>query len=546
MSSTSPYGTVPPEQIRAFLQDCKENPEDDTPRLIFADWLEDRDDPRGPFIRLQCQLARLSDLDTRCIDLRSQEEALRTAHAVNWCDPLKNLPGVLTFERGLLRLRLRQAADQRRLTRGFRASADALAWLEELRLGVAPPTKLMEWLEPIMSHFTSLDLTTPAAEMASLSTSFSPPAASNNGPTEWIVCDQLRHLRRLSLSGRMLQGAGVEALARSSLDNLRELQLAYTGLSDHGAEQLAVAGWLPGLTSLNLKHNHIEDKGLLHLLPRLQASALRRLDLGYNLLTEKGLRWLLAGSSLLGRLETLDLCGNKLCGAGMKALAGVTGPGRLTHLNLSANGLEDDDVVALAGSPLLAQVRTLNLSTNRIGRRGAEALAQSPYLGRLQFLDLGYNELEDAPLVHWISSRSLASLRILHLGNNKIGDAALEGLAEAPVRAPLATLILRRNSIGDRGLTQILRSSLLSQLTYLNLDSNQMRLPGALRMAETEAMRHMRILHINNNEIGDPGALAVAASPYLSGLDHFYIDGNRIVGPGTQALRRRFGSRVDV
>ena len=47
------------DSIRAeFLRDICEHPEDDTPRLIFADWLEDHGEPeRAEFIRVQCELA---------------------------------------------------------------------------------------------------------------------------------------------------------------------------------------------------------------------------------------------------------------------------------------------------------------------------------------------------------------------------------------------------------------------------------------------------------------------------------------------------------
>ena len=38
----------------AFLQAIIENPDDDAPRLLYADWLEERGDPRGEFIRVQC------------------------------------------------------------------------------------------------------------------------------------------------------------------------------------------------------------------------------------------------------------------------------------------------------------------------------------------------------------------------------------------------------------------------------------------------------------------------------------------------------------
>ena len=37
----------------AFLQAIIDNPDDDAPRLIYADWLEERGDPRGEFIRVQ-------------------------------------------------------------------------------------------------------------------------------------------------------------------------------------------------------------------------------------------------------------------------------------------------------------------------------------------------------------------------------------------------------------------------------------------------------------------------------------------------------------
>lgn len=41
-----------------FLRAIIDNPDDDSLRLIFADWLEERGDPRAEFIRIQCELAR--------------------------------------------------------------------------------------------------------------------------------------------------------------------------------------------------------------------------------------------------------------------------------------------------------------------------------------------------------------------------------------------------------------------------------------------------------------------------------------------------------
>ncbi len=44
-----------PEFIQAILAE----PDDDVPRLIYADWLQERGEPRGDFIRLQCAMAAL-------------------------------------------------------------------------------------------------------------------------------------------------------------------------------------------------------------------------------------------------------------------------------------------------------------------------------------------------------------------------------------------------------------------------------------------------------------------------------------------------------
>ena len=45
-------------EVLAFLQDAKEQPEDDAPRLVLADWLEEQGDcDRAEFVRLQCRLA---------------------------------------------------------------------------------------------------------------------------------------------------------------------------------------------------------------------------------------------------------------------------------------------------------------------------------------------------------------------------------------------------------------------------------------------------------------------------------------------------------
>jgi uncharacterized protein (TIGR02996 family) len=61
------------------------NPDDDLPRLVLADWLEENGDAvRANFIRLQCRRAQLSDEHPEAETLDKQAWELRRAHADAW------------------------------------------------------------------------------------------------------------------------------------------------------------------------------------------------------------------------------------------------------------------------------------------------------------------------------------------------------------------------------------------------------------------------------------------------------------------------------
>jgi uncharacterized protein (TIGR02996 family) len=58
---------------KAFLLGMLEQPDDPVPRLVFADWLEERGDPRGELLRLTHALTQTID----CPDRRAREARLR-------------------------------------------------------------------------------------------------------------------------------------------------------------------------------------------------------------------------------------------------------------------------------------------------------------------------------------------------------------------------------------------------------------------------------------------------------------------------------------
>src|SRR5882724_7795804 len=74
-----------PSSNTQFLGAILESPDDDGPRLVYADWLDERGDhDRAEFIRLQCELARMAAHDSRYMELRGRELALKEAHGWGW------------------------------------------------------------------------------------------------------------------------------------------------------------------------------------------------------------------------------------------------------------------------------------------------------------------------------------------------------------------------------------------------------------------------------------------------------------------------------
>jgi carbon storage regulator len=73
-----------PAAERPFWEAILEAPGDEGTRLVFADWLEERGDPLGEFLRNQCRLARLDPGDARGRELEGRQRALWAEHGAAW------------------------------------------------------------------------------------------------------------------------------------------------------------------------------------------------------------------------------------------------------------------------------------------------------------------------------------------------------------------------------------------------------------------------------------------------------------------------------
>ncbi|MFO0824110.1 MAG: TIGR02996 domain-containing protein [Gemmataceae bacterium] len=69
---------------RAFLKAIKKKPEDRTARLVYADWLQEHDDPRGELIRIEEELPTLAIYSDRYWQLKPRRRELLKAADKPW------------------------------------------------------------------------------------------------------------------------------------------------------------------------------------------------------------------------------------------------------------------------------------------------------------------------------------------------------------------------------------------------------------------------------------------------------------------------------
>src|SRR5215470_6533504 len=73
------------EHDNAFVLAILEHPEDDTPRLVFADWLDEHDQPeRAEFIRLQVRLTAMPEWNDEHRRIMERESELLRVHRAAW------------------------------------------------------------------------------------------------------------------------------------------------------------------------------------------------------------------------------------------------------------------------------------------------------------------------------------------------------------------------------------------------------------------------------------------------------------------------------
>src|SRR5262245_51579788 len=98
--------TAHPDAV-ALYQAILAHPDDDTPRLVYADWLDEHGDhDRAEFIRVQCRLARMNEWDDGYTADHLRATRLLHEHEMKWSERPEGVPpnglALKAFVRGFL------------------------------------------------------------------------------------------------------------------------------------------------------------------------------------------------------------------------------------------------------------------------------------------------------------------------------------------------------------------------------------------------------------------------------------------------------------
>lgn len=262
------------EMETVFLDEIAATPGDETPVLIYADWLAEQDDPatrsRGEFLRLESVLKRGKPGAQRA-DMEWQARQLWWDHIEDWLGPLYDAVDHFRYERGLLSVEV---------------SSASLADMHPEELAATPA---WGWLRHVGVRKGGLEALAQLSELP-----------------------RPRYLASLDIGRKTVADAAEELpllLGMPILQDLRELNLAENGLSEVGCTQLGRWTGAASLRALVLRKNEITSVGVRSLLDSPHLGALEELDLAFNFIQADGAREL-CNTASVPRLKRLDVSYN--------------------------------------------------------------------------------------------------------------------------------------------------------------------------------------------------------------------------------------------
>lgn len=455
-----------------LLKSIADQPADDAPRLVFADWLEEHGDHAdlawSELIRMQIQLSRLPRGHENAWELVAKSEELERKYRATWLRDVSTI-AVHTFVRGFP-------------TRFGPRGGNYYDW--QLKEEHFPPLEQALGLFPI-TGFCGRMLGCPLAEWQNNDTSY--PRRGETGLEKLAAWHFLSRLESLEIGYHSVgetmgdNSAGLAALADSPYArNLKALDLSGLNLTNEDLFRLATS--LPNLNSLSLWYN---DN--LHLSYRTLPTSLINTPLIHRLQR-------LEGVDPVTVVELLNFLGQDNLLRHLEVDFGSEEPG-LLHC-------EDWEGAQWLQATGLKTLRNLRLR----------------YTGPAEWQDRApeHEEMLDLEgLSHLLGSSLLEELDMLCLEGFWLGDAEFRALLDAPVANQLIDLTVERCGLTGNSLPA-LRSLLANgQVRRLKLGWNFLKTEDAVEMASWPELRRLHELWLDfNDEIEEEGFDAIMESPY--------------------------------
>jgi len=264
----------------ALLAAIAAHPDDDTPRLVYADWLDEHEDPlRAEFIRVQVAVRRLEERPATeqrdQIHLFRRQQELLDNHRRDLLGSIADEMHAFdaTFDRGFVTqlnlnatVFLKHAAEVAALRPEPRVRLTCSGFQNVSALIPRPESRCIESLtvRPVADDFVE-PIPAPGFHLLGNAPNFgrlevldlSAVAVSDVELVLLLNGDGLPRLAELNLEGSEISDTGLQSLVASPRwAKLRRIDLSRNHLSDAAAEILIAAPPSP-LEHLNLRMNHI-------------------------------------------------------------------------------------------------------------------------------------------------------------------------------------------------------------------------------------------------------------------------------------------------
>ena len=489
-------------------------PDDDLPRLVYADYLEENGRaPLAQFIRAQMTLSHCPPGHPGYADaVEAQSLAVAAARGASSL-PAPTLPDGATFAGSIREIEgdnfgayergfgSRVTFSGLRMRTGPGKMAHAL-WrvvsetpIRELDLVHVPDSDLAELLAcPAAARLRGLGISEISPNSAKIPQTLTEcphlnqvrrlsvgvraaPVygdADRRNPADWeavAAAPWIAGVTRLSFSGVWLLGCFYGALgpAVTSLTMRDGFPTAFRHLQNtdaYGIERLSGLRHLalPGLTTYN------SDTSYLARMPFPSISSLQLMDFDgrFNSLTQ------LLAAPYLTNLTELAITGPQSDAAQPVANAESLRSLRVLHLD---NAIPNADCMAeLARPGLFPQLTTLSLKRQNAPNDGALARFVEAWRGeRLHTLILDGWPAPAAAMHKLAANPAFQSLRRLKLARCNVSDAGAVALARSPHLLNLVELDLSYNTLGEKAATLFLDTSIMPNLVLADLTTNKMR-----------------------------------------------------------------------